>query len=171
MPLVHHPLWIAGALVAAYAVVRRQQNSDTTATTRTTALARNASLIYRPLGASSTAYPAWVRALKGHSGVYVIRELARDGTTEIVYVGESHTNRLYETLTRHFQTWRRWKGYWKGQYAEGHDPGLTYARDRVEVATRITSPLAALDEEARLIARLLPRDNLRGQPTDSDVPF
>jgi hypothetical protein len=166
MPPEHRPLWIAGALVGAFALVRRQQHAAATATV----LQRNASLTYRPLGASGSAYPDWVRALKGRSGVYVIRELARDGSTEIVYVGESHTNRLYETLTRHFQTWRRWKGYWKGQYAEGHDPGLTYDRARVEVATRITSPSAALDEEARLILRLQPRDNLRGQPED-EVPF
>ena len=164
MPPEHRPLWIAGVLVGAFALVRRQQHPHATTAT----LQRNASLTYRPLGASGTAYPDWVRALKGRSGVYVIRELARDGSAEIVYVGESHTNRLYETLTRHFQTWRRWKGYWKGQYAEGHDPGLTYERNRVEVATRITSPSAALDEETRLILRLQPRDNLRGQP---EVPF
>jgi len=40
-----------------------------------------------------------VRALKGKSGVYVIREIGGD----IVYVGSSSAARLYETLTRHFQ--------------------------------------------------------------------
>ena len=72
----------------------------------------------------------------------------------------------------HFH-WRRWKGFWRGQYGEGHDPGLTYERDSVEVAVRITSPAASLDEEMRLIARLKPRDNLIGQPelADQPVPF
>ena len=80
---------------------------------------------------------------------------------EIVYVGSS-AGRLYDTLTRHFQIWRRYKGFWRGQYGEGHDPGLTYDRDSVEVAVRLTSPSKSLDEEMRLIARLKPRDNLIG---------
>jgi hypothetical protein len=67
---------------------------------------RNAALQYRPIGASGEPYPAWVRALRGKSGVYVIREQQRDGSAPIVYVGESHTRRLYQTLTRHFQTVR-----------------------------------------------------------------
>ena len=70
----------------------------------------------------------------------------------------------------HFH-WRRWKGFWHGQYAEGHDPGLTYKRDSVEVAARMTSPERALDEEARLIRRLRPRDNLLRQPELEEVPF
>ena len=70
----------------------------------------------------------------------------------------------------HFH-WRRWKGYWKGQYAEGHDPGLTYNRDKVEVAVRTTSADRALHEEARLIERLKPRDNLTGVPAAEDPPF
>jgi hypothetical protein len=128
--------------------------------------ARNAGFTYRPIGASGDAYPDWVRALKGQSGVYVIRESGGP----IVYVGSS-VGRLYDTLTRHFQTWRRYKGFWKGQYGAGHDPGLTYKRDRVEVAVRITNPSEALDEESRLIHRLRPRDNLIGQPVEEEVPF
>lgn len=127
---------------------------------------RNASLVYRPVGASGEPYPEWVRALKHKSGVYVIREIGGD----IVYVGSS-AGRLYDTLTRHLQTWRRWKGYWKGQYGEGHDPGLTYDRDSVEIAVRLTSPADALDEEMRLIRRLKPRDNLIGQPELEEAPF
>lgn len=131
-------------------------------------VARNASLVYRPVGASGEAYPDWVRALKGEAGVYVIRDIE---SREIVYVGSS-TGRLYDTLTRHFQTWRRYKGFWRGQYGEGHDPGLTYERDSVEVAVRLTSPSKSLDEEMRLIARLKPRDNLIGQvDAAEEVPF
>ena len=59
-----------------------------------------------------------------------------------------------------------------GQYAEGHDPGLTYERDSVEVAIRLTKPDDSLDEEMRLIARLRPRDNLIGQVEKAEaVPF
>nr|HEX4316252.1 peptidoglycan DD-metalloendopeptidase family protein [Kofleriaceae bacterium] len=130
-------------------------------------LARNGSLVYREVGDSGDAYPEWVRALKGKAGVYVIRDAE---SREVLYVGSS-ASRLYDTLTRHFQTWRRWKGYWKGQYGEGHDPGLTYARDSVEVAVRVTSPSDAFDEEMRLIRRLTPRDNLIGQTERDEVPF
>jgi hypothetical protein len=127
---------------------------------------RGSSLSYRPIGERGAPYPEWIRNLRGESGVYVIRDRS---TSEVLYVGESHTGKLYETLTRHFATWRRWKRFWRGQYAEGHDPGLTYERSTVEVATRVTTPSRAIDEEARLIRRLSPRDNLRGQP--DDVPF
>jgi hypothetical protein len=137
---------------------------------------RNAALKYRPVGSSGEPYPDWVRALDGKSGVYILRETQDDGTAETVYVGESHTGRLYQTLTRHFQTWRRAKKFWAGQYtgSQSHDPGLTYDRDRMSVAVRVLSPDRALAEEARLIARLRPRDNLIGQPVDDQdeaVPF
>jgi hypothetical protein len=67
---------------------------------------RNAALKYRPVGASGEPYPDWVRELDGKSGVYIIREIQDDGTPVTVYVGESHAGRLYQTLTRHFQTVR-----------------------------------------------------------------
>jgi hypothetical protein len=67
---------------------------------------RNASLSYRPIGGSGERYPDWLRALRGKSGVYIIRERQRDGSNPVVYVGESHAGRLYQTLTRHFQTVR-----------------------------------------------------------------
>ena len=128
---------------------------------------RNASLVYRPVGATGERYPRWVRELDGKSGVYVIRDAS---SHDVLYVGSSST-RLYDTLTRHFQQWRRYKSFWKNQYAEGHDPGLTYDRARVEVAVRMTSPADSLDEEARLIRRLSPRDNILGQPELEDAPF
>ncbi len=130
---------------------------------------RNAGLAYRPVGRRGERYPEWLQTLKGSSGVYVIRERAASGKPAVVYVGQSSAGRLYETLTRHFQTWRRWKGFWRGQFSEGHDPGLTYDRARAEVAVRVMPPADSLEEEARLIARLRPRDNLIGQP--DDVPF
>lgn len=128
---------------------------------------RNAGFVYRPVGERGEPYPEWLRRIRGSSGVYIIRE--RGGP--IVYVGVSVANRLYETLTRHFQEWRRYKGFWRGQFAEGHDPGLTYDRASVEVAIKVMSPDDALDEETRLIRRLRPRDNLIGQPDLEEAPF
>jgi len=129
---------------------------------------RNGGLSYRSVGERGEPYPDWVRALRGKSGVYVIRDL---DSSETLYVGESHTNNLYATLTRHFQEWRRYKGFWRGHYAEGHDPGLTYPRGSVEVAVRVLPSSEAIDEEARLIRRLRPRDNLLGQPVEEPIPF
>ena len=136
----------------------------------TSTLRNGAMSAYRRVGERGEAYPEWVRALKGKAGVYIIRDA---DTHECLYVGSS-VGRLYDTLTRHFQTWRRWKGFWKGQYGEGADPGLTYPRAAVEVAVRLTSSNDALDEEMRVIARLRPRDNQIGQPdaaTDETIPF
>lgn len=130
---------------------------------------RNRGMRFRSVGHSAEPYPDWIRALKGKSGVYLIRELDEHGEPVIVYVGESHTDRLYDTLTRHLQQWRRWKGFWKGQYGQGHDPGLTYDRGAVEVATRVVSPEEAIDLEARLIRRYSPRDNINGQVDGVDL--
>ena len=137
---------------------------------------RNAGLIYRPVGTSGERYPEWIRALDGKSGVYVIKEVLRDGSEQIVYVGESHTGRLYDTLTRHLQTWQRSKKFWRDQFGgQGHDPGLTYPRHRVLVAARVLSPARAMAEETRLIRKLRPRDNLLKQAEDTTgeeaVPF
>ena len=68
-------------------------------------LSTGARLVYRPIGDSGEPYPAWVRELRGKSGAYVIKAVGLFGST-IVYVGESHTGRLYETMTRHFQSVR-----------------------------------------------------------------
>jgi hypothetical protein len=176
-------LVMGGAAVAAVYFATRRTRDDADLEGRSNprppvapsdAGARNASLTYRPIGASGEPYPEWLRALAGKSGVYIIREIQRDGSTEVVYVGQSSTGRLYQTLTRHFQTWRRAKKFWTGQYtgSQSHDPGLTYDRDRVTVAVRVVPAARALAEEARLIARLRPRDNLIGQPDDEEeAPF
>jgi hypothetical protein len=129
---------------------------------------RNGRLNFRAVGRRGEDYPPWVADLRGRSGVYVIRAPGESGDLEIVYVGSSSADRLYETLTRHLQTWRRWKGYWRGQYGEGHDPGLTYDRDTAEAAVIITPPQHAYEMEMRLIRRLRPRDNLIGQSGAED---
>lgn len=137
---------------------------------------RNAGLTYRPVGASGTDYPDWLQQLKGKSGVYVIKEKLRDGSSVVVYVGSSRAGRLYNTITRHLQTWHRSKKFWAGQFTGDrlHDPGVTYKRERVTIAARVLPGDRARHEEGRLIARLKPRDNLTMNPAgdlDQVVPF
>lgn len=98
-----------------------------------------------PIGDSGS-YPAWIRGLRHVSGVYVIREVHMDG---ISYVGESHTNRLYSTLTRHFQQW-----------SDAHNTaGATYDREHVEVAVIVVPAGHALYLQNEFICALDPTDN------------
>lgn len=125
-----------------------------------------ARLIYRPVGESGDPWPDWVRQLKHSSGVYAIRSRRRHIP---LYVGESHRKRLYDTLTRHFQSW------------SGPKAGPTYDRSRVEVAIRLTrtdnraDTPPAVREQDRLIRRLRPRDNRQIKDTDpaltGETPF
>lgn len=111
-------------------------------------------------------YPPWLQALRGASGVYVIRERQADGSAPIVYVGSANTGRLYETLTRHFQAWRRGKPYWRGMFGR-NDPGPTYDRSRAEAAIVLTDDDDARTVEAELIALLAPRENKIHQANDA----
>ena len=97
---LHFEIWLGGpndAIDPAPLMLGWQTVADPNAL-----VARNAGFLYRPVGAPGEPYPEWVRALKGKAGVYVIRDAE---TREIVYVGSS-AGRLYDTLTRHFQTVR-----------------------------------------------------------------
>lgn len=89
----------------------------------------------------------WIYALRGHNGVYLIRD-AR--TREIVYIGESHTNRLFETMTRHLYAWN------------GRGSGPSYHPTLVEIAvlvaeTPLDDPVA---DQYALIQQHEPRDNV-----------
>ena len=95
---------------------------------------------------SGQRYPDWIRALDDRKGAYVIRE--RD-TGTIAYVGESHSQRLYSTLTRHFQRWS----------PKFDTAGPTYDRDQVEVAVVIVPKTHAMHLQNDLICALDPRDN------------
>lgn len=107
-------------------------------------------------------FARWLRALWGVdvSGVYVIRDAS---TRETLYVGESHSGRLYDTITRHLQSWRT-----------GHQSGQSYERTEVEIAIEVTRRNEALERQNDFIADLLPRDN-RYRPDavidDDEVPF
>jgi excinuclease UvrABC nuclease subunit len=130
-------------------------------------------LEYRSIGSEGDPWPQWIRDLRHASGVYVIKQHGHNG--EVVYVGSSE-KRLYDTITRHFQQWKRKKQWWKGLRGEGHDPGLTYPRGRFCVAIIATTPGQAKVKEADTITRLRPRDNLVARPdgrvADGDeIPF
>jgi hypothetical protein len=139
-----------------------------TAPTTATRNAAPAALTFLPVGGVGEPYPAWVQALHGASGVYVIREHVADGTAPIVYVGSSK-DRLYDTLTRHFQSWRRDKAWWDGHYTDNHDPGLTYDRATVTAAVILTHRDDARSLEYETIERLVPRDNIMGQAASVDA--
>ncbi len=93
---------------------------------------------------------SWVRALKGKSGVYVIRERGFLGS--VLYIGESHTGRLYSTLLRHFQRWT------------GKTAGHTFAAAKVEVAVVRTPAARALDLQNNMIVEFRPKLNVAEKP-------
>jgi hypothetical protein len=122
---------------------------------------------WRSVGGEGDPWPAWLRALKSSCGVYAVRDAS---SGNVLYVGSSRA-RLYDTVTRHFQQWKRKKNWWKGLHGAGHDPGLVYQRGRCEVGVRTVACGTELDAEADLIARLKPRDNLVENPDGEDAPF
>lgn len=111
---------------------------------------------YRPLGSSGSPYPAWVQETRERNGVYAIRHGA-----ELVYVGESHSDRLYQTLTRHFQRW------------ECDDQRCnTYPRSACTVSVLYTSAAEAQTVQAHTILERQPRDNVYETEGDTDAtPF
>lgn len=124
-------------------------------------------LVYHDLGADSARWPSWLRAFAKSCGAYVIRDKR---THHVLYVGSSRS-RLYDTVTRHFQQWKRRKNWWKGMHGAHHDPGMVYNRSHCEVAIRLVACGTELDEESRLIHRLHPRDNLVENPDGDEAPF
>lgn len=112
------------------------------------------SIAYRsPAGDKPGTFAQWLRDLRNQSGAYVIRSAQ---TSETLYVGESHTGRLADTLRRHFNSWRD----------TDERKHFTYDRHRVEVGVRLTPPGAAVGAQNNLIQRLQPRDNTQGFESD-----
>jgi hypothetical protein len=107
------------------------------------------SLEFRPVK-DGNSFAAWVKALKGKSGAYIIRERGFLGS--VIYVGESHTGRLYSTLLRHFQ-------HWKGPTA-----GPTFAVSDVEVAVVRTPAAKAVETQNAIIAEHRPKLNVAEKP-------
>lgn len=133
-------------------------------------------LTYRPIGGDTEPWPEWLHAYGRACGVYVIRDKS---SRSVLYVGSSKA-RLYDTITRHFQQWKRTtKGRKKSKYnyagaGYGHDPGLTYSRGHCDVAVELTDCGEHLTREAELIRKLKPRDNIVDNPDGGeleDAPF
>jgi excinuclease UvrABC nuclease subunit len=103
-------------------------------------------LVYRsPLGGPRR-FAEWTFPLKNCCGAYIIRSKS---TGKVLYVGESHSSRLRETMLRHFHEWND----------TPERKHYTYDPARVEVAFRLTPPSAAIATQDKLIQRLQPRDN------------
>jgi hypothetical protein len=128
-------------------------------------------LVWRsPLPAAGRGWAPWVYTLKGQNGAYAIRDVR---SHDVLYVGESHSHRLFETMTRHLHNW---SGF-------GSGPSYSGLIGSIEVAALILSRDEAIVEQYELIARLQPRDNVRTghslfrfrDATDdddvSDIPF
>ncbi len=98
-------------------------------------------------------YHVSLQSLVGSSGVYVIFDRS---TGSPLYVGESHTGRLYDTITRHF---RRWKIDPRNDAQGRRRGGTTYDRSRVLISVAITPPDVAAAAQFALIQSLAPRDN------------
>lgn len=107
------------------------------------------SLDFKPVK-NGRAVAEWVKALNGKSGVYIIRERGFWGT--VLYVGESHTDRLYSTLLRHFQNWT------------GPTAGPTFPVSKVEVAVIRTPAAKAVELQSAVIAEHSPKLNVAEKP-------
>lgn len=111
-------------------------------------------------------YDPRLQALRGvqASGVYAIAERR---SRRVLYVGESHTGRLYDTITRHFREWR----VDPRQDAQGRRRGGTmYERADVLVAFVVTEPDTAQAFQYAEIQRLAPRDNQVGGDSVDGIP-
>jgi excinuclease UvrABC nuclease subunit len=110
---------------------------------------------WRPIGVAGV-FADWILDLHGHSGVYAIRDAYSRG---VWYVGESHSGRLYETLTRHFQA--RSHSY--------HGPNLD--RGRCEAKAEICRVSEVEDLQFDWIKRLDPELNELVPVSKEKVPF
>lgn len=97
------------------------------------------------------------------SGIYAIV-----AGRSVLYVGESHSGRLYDTITRHFREWK----IDPRKDAQGRRRGGTqYDRRKVRVVYVITEPDTAQTLQYAEIERLRPRDNsIDGKSVDV-IPF
>lgn len=121
-------------------------------------------LIWHSIGDEGDPWPDWLRdTYKKACGVYAIKEHGK-----VVYVGSSR-RRLYDTVTRHFQTWKRQKNFWKGMRGAHHDPGMVYRRGACQVAVYTVACDNEREEEARLIKKYKPRDNIMVNPDGEEL--
>ncbi|MDD8018367.1 MAG: hypothetical protein PHP42_08335 [Bacteroidota bacterium] len=110
-------------------------------------------LIYKSVERTKRRFPQWLNDLGNLSGAYIIRNKT---SREILYVGESHTGRLANTIKRHFYSW-----------LDNTDrEHFTFNDDAVEVAVRITPQKSAKGAQDNLIRRLLPKHNTVAIPDE-----
>ncbi len=107
-------------------------------------------LEFKTIELSGGRFPDWVQGLKGKSGVYIIRDKAI--IEEVIYVGESHTGRLYKTLIRHFERWK------------GKTAGPTFNASDVMVAVVRCPDSKAVELQNSIIAEYRPKLNDIGKP-------
>lgn len=88
------------------------------------------------------------------SGVYAFFD-AR--TRECLYIGESHSGRLFDTITRHF---RAWKINFARDAQGRRYGGRTYNREKIRMDFIETDERDAADTQYAEIQRLQPRDNV-----------
>jgi excinuclease UvrABC nuclease subunit len=98
-------------------------------------------------------FPQWMNILKNRSGVYIIKNR---NTGEVLYIGESHTGRLDNTLKRHFYAW---------EDSPEREHFIFHTHD-VEVAVILTPPKNAQKTQNILIKRLLPKHNTQAIPEE-----
>ena len=96
-----------------------------------------------------TRYPVWVRALRGKSGVYLVRDRV---TKQVIYVGRGRTC-IKKSIVRHFQAWQDRNRLW-------HHYAL-FDREAVEVKVYCIRPEWVIATEADLIALHKPTLNVR----------
>jgi hypothetical protein len=102
-----------------------------------------------PLDSDGRHLAAWLDDMRGEglNGVYLIRDY---DSREVLYIGESHSGRLFETMTRHLYQWN------------GRGSGPAYHADDVEIAvivaeTPLDDPVA---DQFALIQQYDPPDNV-----------
>ena len=88
------------------------------------------------------------------SGVYAMLDRR---SRAVLYVGESHSGRLYDTITRHFRKWKQ-----RSDRPWGQTGGVTFDRTRVPLAVVITSDADAIAVQFAEIQRLEPKLNQVG---------
>lgn len=115
------------------------------------------SLVYRRPIDENRKIEKWLNDLRGKSGAYVFRDRF---TGKTLYVGESHSGRLPQTIKRHFYAWN-------DKTDQFHF--VCFPQD-VEIAVRVTPQRAAKRAQNDLIARLRPGKNTIGVPDDPQ-PF
>lgn len=99
-------------------------------------------------------YHARLAELRGRavSGVYAIIDAI---TGAVCYIGESHTGRLYDTITRHFRRWATPKNDPSGR----REGGVQYDREDVKIAFETMRADEAQDAQFRAIKAHNPTDN------------